>query len=102
MNTRLDFYKTSPDIFKGLLELENLVSKCGLELSLLNLIKLKASLMNGCAFCVDMHTKDAIKSGENTQRLFAVAVWREPPFFTERERAALAWTEVLTLISETH
>lgn len=102
MNARLDFYKTSPETFKGLLELETLVSKSGLESSLLHLIKLRASLINGCAFCVDMHTKDAIKSGENVQRLFAVGVWRETPFFTDRERAALAWTEALTLISETH
>jgi len=73
-----------------------------LEPSLLELIKVRASQINGCAYCVDMHTKDARAAGETEQRLYAVAVWEEAPFFTERERAALAWTEALTVVSQGH
>ena len=78
---------------------ERYVRECGLERGLLELIKLRASQINGCAYCVDMHTKDARAHGETEQRLYAVVVWREAPFFTERERAALAWTEAVTLVS---
>ena len=74
--------------------------KCGLERRLLELVKLRASQINGCAYCVDMHTKDARANGETEQRLYAVVVWREAPFFTERERVALAWTEAVTLVSQ--
>ena len=102
MEARVDFYKASPDALKAMLALENAVIKSGLETSLLELVRLRASLINGCAFCIDMHTADARKAGETERRLYAVAAWRETPFFTERERAALAWTESLTLISETH
>ena len=79
---------------------ERYVRECGLERRLLELVKLRASQINGCAYCVDMHTKDARTNGETEQRLYAVVVWREAPFFTERERAALAWTEALTLVSQ--
>jgi AhpD family alkylhydroperoxidase len=79
---------------------ERYVRECGLDRRLLELIKLRASQVNGCAYCVDMHTKDARANGETEQRLYAVVVWREAPFFTERERAALAWTEALTLVSQ--
>ncbi|CEG58791.1 carboxymuconolactone decarboxylase family protein [Legionella fallonii] len=101
MTSRLDFYVISPEAVKAMLNLEGYVNKSGLEPSLLHLIKLRASQINGCAFCVDMHTAEARKGGESERRLFAVSVWRETPFFTEKERAALAWTEAVTLLSET-
>lgn len=102
MQPRIDFYTASPEALKAMLALETAVSRLPLEKSLIELVKLRASQINGCAFCVDMHTSDAIKGGETTRRLFGVSVWRETPFFTPRERAALAWTESLTLISQTH
>ncbi len=102
MQPRIDFYTASPDALKAMLALETAVSRLPLEKSLIELVKLRASQINGCAFCVDMHTTDALKGGETTRRLFGVSVWRETPFFTPRERAALAWTESLTLISQTH
>lgn len=102
MNLRIDYYKTSPDAVKAMIGLENFVNKSGLERSLLDLVKLRASQMNGCAFCVDTHCSEARKNGESERRLYAVAVWRETSFFTDRERAALAWTEAVTLLSETH
>ena len=101
MQPRLDFYKASPDAAKAMLALESAVKSLGLEPGLLELLKLRASQINGCAYCVDMHSGDARKQGESERRLHAVAVWREAPFFTERERAALAWTESLTRIAET-
>lgn len=102
MQPRIDFYTASPEALKAMLALETAVSRLPLEKSLIELVKLRASQINGCAFCVDMHTTDALKGGETTRRLFGVSVWRETPFFTPRERAALAWTESLTLISQTH
>lgn len=102
MSTRTDFYNASPDALKAMIALEGAVNKLGLENSLLGLIKLRASQINGCTFCVDLHCSDARKAGESERRLYAVAVWREAPFFTARERAALAWTETITLISQTH
>lgn len=81
-------------------ELEKYVAASGLEHSLDELLKTRASQINGCAYCLDMHTKDARKAGETEQRLYALSAWRETPFFTDRERAALEWTEALTLISE--
>lgn len=101
MQPRLDFYKASPDAAKAMLALEAAVKSLGLEPSLLELVKLRASQINGCAYCVDMHSRDARKHGESERRLYAITVWRETPFFTERERAALAWTDALTRISET-
>jgi AhpD family alkylhydroperoxidase len=80
-------------------ELENYVRHCGLEPTLLELVKCRASQINGCAFCIDMHTKAARAHGETEQRLYALTAWRETPFFTDRERAALAWTEAVTLRS---
>jgi AhpD family alkylhydroperoxidase len=80
--------------------LEKCLAKCGLEESLLDLVKLRASLINGCAYCIDMHTKDARARGESELRLYELMAWRETPFYTERERAALAWTEALTLIAD--
>jgi AhpD family alkylhydroperoxidase len=97
---RLDFAKASPTAYKALLGVENTVRESGLEHSLLELVKLRASQINGCGFCVDMHASDARKAGESERRLYAVAVWRETPFFSPRERAALAWTEALTRLSQ--
>ncbi|KNH29925.1 alkylhydroperoxidase [Pseudomonas syringae] len=102
MQPRIDFYTASPDGLKAMIALEAAVSKLPLEKSLIELVKLRASQINGCAFCIDMHTADAIKGGETPRRLFAVTAWREAPFFTDRERAALAWTESLTQLSLTH
>jgi len=96
---RLDFGKASPTAYKALLGLEHTVRESGLEHSLLELVKLRASQINGCGFCVDMHAADARKAGESERRLTAVVVWRETPFFTPRERAALAWTEALTRLA---
>ena len=98
MAHRIDVDKIAPEAVRAMLGLEDYVRSCGLEPSLMELVKLRASQMNGCAFCVDMHTKDARVQGESEQRLYAVAVWEEAPFFTERERAALAWTEAVTYV----
>ncbi len=88
--------------FRAQAGLESYVRNSGLEHSLLHLIKLRASYLNGCGYCVDMHTKDARAEGETEQRLYAVPLWRETPFFTPRERAAVAWTEAVTEIGRTH
>ncbi|KTC77863.1 carboxymuconolactone decarboxylase family protein [Legionella brunensis] len=101
-NSRLDFYKASPEAVNAMLGLERFVNNSGLEQSLINLVKLRASQINGCAYCVDMHASEALKAGESQQRLNAVVVWQETPFFNERERAALAWTETVTLLAQTH
>jgi AhpD family alkylhydroperoxidase len=102
MNSRIDYYKIAPDAVKAMLNLEVYVNKSGLDKTLLELIKLRASQINGCAYCIDLHTTDAHKADESERRLHAVVVWKESNFFTERERAALAWTEAVTLLSETH
>jgi AhpD family alkylhydroperoxidase len=101
MQPRLDWYAASPNALKAMLALETATGKLGLEPLLLGLVKLRASQLNGCAYCVDMHTAESRKQGETERRLHAVAVWREAPFFSPRERAALAWTEALTLLAET-
>lgn len=100
MKARLNYSEVAPNAIKGMLELEKYVHGSGLERPLYELVKTRASQINGCAYCIDMHTKDARKAGETEQRLYALNAWRETPFYTERERAALAWTEALTLISE--
>ncbi len=102
MNARIDFYTASPDAMKAMMALETAVTKLGIEPPLMELVKLRASQINGCAFCVDMHYTDARKAGETERRLSSVVTWREAPFFTERERAALAWTEAVTLIAQQH
>ena len=102
MEQRLDFYKASPDAMKAMSALEIAIGKRGVDVSLVNLVKLRASQINGCAYCVDLHTSDARKAGETERRLYTVSVWRETPFFTARERAALAWTESLTRLPDTH
>jgi len=102
MQPRLDIHKISPEAYRAMSGLERYVRGAGLEVSLLELVRLRASQINGCAFCIDMHTKDARAAGESEQRLYALSAWHDTPFYTQRERAALAWTEALTLISETH
>ena len=100
MKARLNYSEVAPNAIKGMLELEKYVHGSGLERSLYELAKTRASQLNGCAYCIDMHTKDARKAGETEQRLYALNAWHETPFYTKRERAALEWTEALTLISE--
>jgi AhpD family alkylhydroperoxidase len=87
---------------KAVLGVEAYVRQCGLEPSLIGLVKMRASQINGCAFCLDMHSHDARRDGETEQRLYLLDAWREVPFYSPRERAALAWTEALTRIAETH
>jgi AhpD family alkylhydroperoxidase len=99
---RLDFGKTAPGAVSAMYAVERYVRNSGLEIPLLELVRLRASQINGCAYCIDMHTKDARAHGETEQRLYAVSGWQEAPFFTPRERAALSWTESLTLISHDH
>ncbi len=100
MQPRLDYWKSSPDGFAAMRHLSTYVEGCGLEHALLELVKTRASQINGCAYCLDMHTKDARAAGETEQRLFTLSAWRETPFFSPRERAALAWTEAVTRIDE--
>lgn len=102
MEPRLNFYQASPEAVKAMMALEKAVEGLGIEPSLRELIKLRASQINGCAYCVDLHTREASQAGESERRLHAVCVWPETPFFTPRERAALAWTESITRLAETH
>jgi len=102
MQERIAFDKAAPEGVKAMWAMENYVRRCGLEPSLLELVKFRASQINGCAYCIDMHTKDARAHGETEQRLYALSAWRETPFFTDRERAALAWTEAVTEVSHSH
>lgn len=102
MEQRLNYFKAAPEAYKALSGVEAYLHSCGLEEGLLHLIKLRASQINGCAFCLDMHSKDLRAIGETEQRLYTLDAWRECPWFTERERAALAWTEALTLITHGH
>jgi AhpD family alkylhydroperoxidase len=100
MEPRLPYARLSPALYRAYLAMSNAAGASGLELPLLELVKIRASQTNGCAFCLDMHTKDARAAGESEQRLYLLSAWREAPFYTDRERAALAWTEALTLVSE--
>lgn len=100
MDQRMDYAAASPGAIRAMAGLERQVRSSALERSLVELVKLRASQINGCAYCVDMHTRDARAAGELEQRLHAVVVWREAPFFTDRERAALAWTEALTRVAD--
>ncbi len=102
MKPRIDIGTASPGARNALGSLRVFVTKSGLEASLVDLVDLRASILNGCAYCIDAHTKDARARGENEQRLYAIAAWEETPFFTARERAALAWTDELVKIGETH
>jgi AhpD family alkylhydroperoxidase len=98
MEPRLNYLKLTPEPLKAMYGLEAYLRGCGLEHSLLELVKTRASQINGCAFCLDMHTQDARVAGETEQRLYALPAWRETPFYTERERAALAWAEAVTAL----
>ena len=100
MNPRLDYYSASPKAMKAMIALEALTSNLSIEPALLHLIKVRASQVNGCAFCTDMHTLDARRLGETERRLYAIVVWRDSNFFNVRERAALTWTEAVTLLSQ--
>jgi AhpD family alkylhydroperoxidase len=102
MDPRLDAAKAAPGAYKAMLGLEDHLAHCSLKKSLIELVKMRASQMNGCAFCIDMHSKDARAAGETEQRLYALNAWRETPFYSERERAALAWTEALTFVHDNH
>jgi AhpD family alkylhydroperoxidase len=102
MKSRMNPYQAAPDTLKALTALEAQVQGSGLEQSLIELVKTRASQINGCAFCINMHTQDARKHGETEQRLYLLDAWRESPVYSDRERAALAWTEAVTRISETH
>jgi AhpD family alkylhydroperoxidase len=99
---RMNYGKAAPGAMRAMHALEDYIANCGIEPALQDLVKLRASQLNGCAYCVDMHSLDARAGGETEQRLYALPVWRETPFFTDRERAALLWTEKLTLIAEDH
>jgi alkylhydroperoxidase AhpD family core domain len=96
---RIDWYKTSPAALNAMLGVQKIVNQSKIEHKLMELIKIRSSQINGCAYCLDMHTKDAIAIGENPQRLNVLAAWREAPFYSPRERAALAWCEALTNVS---
>jgi AhpD family alkylhydroperoxidase len=102
MEPRIDYAKTAPEVRAAMMSLEQYVHQTGLDRGLLELVKLHASLINGCAYCADMHTKVARSRGETEQRLYAVSLWRETPFYSDRERAAVAWTEAVTLVSVDH
>ncbi|GMV04630.1 MAG: alkyl hydroperoxide reductase AhpD [Gemmatimonadota bacterium] len=102
MQQRLDYRLASPEAFQAMLHVEHRVEESGIEASLLELVKCLASSINGCAWCLDMHTKDARARGETEQRLYLIATWREAPCYTERERAALAWTEAVTRLAGSH
>src|SRR5437763_2032056 len=102
MKSRLEYARLSPDGYRAMLALNKFAESSGIEHSLLELIKIRASQINGCAYCVDMHTIDARAAGESEQRIYLLDAWREAPFYTDRARAALAWTEAVTLVSETH
>jgi AhpD family alkylhydroperoxidase len=99
MEPRIDYAKATPEVVAAMMGLQQYVHQTGLDRGLLELVRLRASLINGCAYCADMHTKVARSRGENEQRLYALSVWRETPFYSDRERAALAWTEAVTLVS---
>ncbi|MGZ7100134.1 MAG: carboxymuconolactone decarboxylase family protein [Candidatus Angelobacter sp.] len=101
MEERIHYTKVSPGAYHALLQLEKYLHESGLEESLLHLIKLRASQINGCAYCLDMHWKDLRAIGETEQRMYSLDAWEESPYYSERERAALAWTEAVTRVSET-
>lgn len=102
MKVRINFPKVAPGAFDAMIALERYLAGCGLEESLLHLIRLRASQVNGCAYCIDMHWKDLRALGDTEMRLAGLDAWRESPIYTARERAALAWTEAVTLVTEGH
>jgi AhpD family alkylhydroperoxidase len=102
MNERFDYGSVAPGAYKAMMALEHYLAGCGLDHGLIHLIKLRASQINGCAYCLDMHWKDLEALGEEAQRLYSLDAWRECPYYTDRERAALAWTEAVTLVTSGH
>ena len=102
MQPRIDYRKFAQGALNPIFALEKYIAESGLEPKLVHLVKMRASQINGCAYCLDMHSIDARAAGETEQRLYTLDAWRETPFFTDRERAALAWTEAVTLIAQTH
>ena len=102
MKPRISLMNISPGIIHAMLGLEKQVSKAGLDGKLLDLVRMRASQINGCAYCLDMHSKDARAAGETEQRLYGLDAWRETPYYSARERAALEWTEALTLVTQGH
>ena len=99
---RLNAYSAAPAAMHSVRQVEAYIQQCGLEKSLIELVKMRASQINGCAYCLDRHSKDARREGETEQRLYLLNAWHESPLYSERERAALAWTEALTLVAKTH
>jgi AhpD family alkylhydroperoxidase len=102
MKERIQYRRVAPGAYQAMLGLEHYLEGSGLEESLLHLVKLRASQINGCAYCLDMHWKDLKAIGESDQRLYELNAWEEAPFYSERERAALAWTEAVTRVADTH
>ena len=102
MKSRIDIQNASPGAVRAMLGLQDYVNQSGLESSLLELVKMRASQINGCAYCLDLHAREARAAGESEQRLYLLDAWREAPFYTDRERAALEWTEAVTRVSEDH
>ncbi|HEX7019939.1 MAG TPA: carboxymuconolactone decarboxylase family protein [Gemmatimonadaceae bacterium] len=102
MKARIDLMHANPGIIHAMLGLERQVHKAGLDSKLVDLVRMRASQINGCAYCLDMHSKDARANGETEQRLYGLEAWRETPYYSDRERAALEWTEALTLVAQTH
>jgi AhpD family alkylhydroperoxidase len=102
MNARINLMHVTPGVIQAMLGLERQVRQAGFDHKLLDLVRMRASQINGCAYCLDMHSKDARANGETEQRLYGLEAWRETPYYSARERAALEWTEALTLVSETH
>ncbi|HET9236536.1 MAG TPA: carboxymuconolactone decarboxylase family protein [Oligoflexus sp.] len=102
MQSRLDFFKSAPEAIKTLIDIEQHIARAGLEKSMIELVRLRVSQINGCAYCIDQHARDARKAGEDERRLMALSAWRDTPFFNERERAALEWAESVTLIADDH
>lgn len=102
MSPRIDYTKVAPGALQAMYRLEKYLAQSSIEAPLRDLVKLRASQINGCAYCVDMHWKDARAAGETEQRLYGLVAWREAPYYSERERAALEWTESLTLIADNH
>jgi len=102
MEPRIDLYKLAPDAYKAMLGLEHYINQGTIEKKLLHLLKLRVSQINGCAYCRDMHWKDLQVEGENEQRMYSLDAWRETPYYTDRERAALTWAEAVTRVTEGH
>ena len=102
MKTRLNYARVAPGVYDAMDALDQYLAQCGLEESLLHLVRLRASQLNGCAYCIDMHWKDAKAAGESDQRLYGLDAWEESPYYTDRERAALEWAEVVTDLHDGH